>query len=704
MTMNWLGSGTVFDGDGVVRFGGTASDSFFMCSGIQTLNGTVEVDGAEIGSAVWDGPGLLRWKSGTLDYFTFGPGLRVEMSGAGEKDFLGSCANLGTVRWLDGSSLTAISGGTFNNQGLFILQTNCTLSQTSGGNGGSFTNQGTILAPPGAGTVSLVAGCSFVNQGRLVAETNAVLELRAIDRGMTMNWLGSGTVFDGAGVVRFGGTASDSFFMCSGTQTLNGTVEVDGAEIGSAVWDGPGLLRWKSGYLDYFTFGPGLRVEMSGAGEKDFLGDCANLGTVRWLDGSSLTAISGGTFNNQGLFILQTNCTLSQTLGGFALGSFTNQGTILAPAGGGTVSLVAGCSFVNQGRLVAETNAVLELRAINRGMTMNWLGSGTVFDGDGVVRFGGTASDSFFICSGIQTLNGTVEVDGAEIGSAVWDGPGLLRWKSGTLDYFTFGPGLQVEMSGAGEKDFLGNCANLGTVRWLGDSTCMGWGGATFANSGLFLVETNGNWDPAIAFNNLAEGTVRQTAGRFSLGTLTNSGVVDFIKGFTTLSGAFVPSPASSYRLALGGRVPGQDFGQLNAQSLTAGGSLSVTLTNGFVPVDGDSFTIATGTSGTAGRFTSTSLPALASNLTWRVQYAPDAITLRVASPTVLSGATRLADGSFQFLLPGLTNCAYEIQVSTNLVDWMAIQANTNAPGAPSFTDTNAWKLEKRFYRCHILE
>src|ERR1019366_4268422 len=96
---------------------------------------------------------------------------------------------------------------------------------------------------------------------------------------------------------------------------------------------------------------------------------------------------STSSFNNYGQFILQTNCTLARQNGGFAQSTFNNFGTLVAPAGVGTLPLVIGCEFYNQGTLRADATSVLELRPGGfAGMAFQ---DGTVFEGSGLVRFTG---------------------------------------------------------------------------------------------------------------------------------------------------------------------------------------------------------------------------------------------------------------------------------------------------------------------------
>ena len=365
------------------------------------------------------------------------------------------------------------------------------------------------------------------------------------------------------------------------------------------------------------------------------------------------------------------------------------------------VSFNQGGLLVNHGTVRAEANT--ELDVVSDQYACGWATflEGTVFEGAGLVRFPGPTG--WFGLFGPMQVNGTVELDGAGLGGQpVWGGPGLFRWKNGSLGNFTFAPGFQVEASSAGIKDLRGTCNNQGTIHWIGDSRGISGPDVQLFNSGLLLIETNCLWDAWLTLNNFPGGTIRQTGGFFSLGTLNNSGILEIVKGLAHMDGLNMDLN-SSHLVDLGGRVAGTDFGQINAEGLTAGGSLIVTLTNGFVPAEGDAFVLATGEGG-FGRFIATSLPPLPSELNWRVSYAPNAITLKVEAPARLGQACRLADGSFRFSLGSVTNHLYEIQASTNLVDWVTVFSLSEPSENSSFTDTNANCFERRFYRCWILD
>jgi len=265
---------------------------------------------------------------------------------------------------------------------------------------------------------------------------------------------------------------------------------------------------------------------------------------------------------------------------------------------------------------------------------------------------------------------------------------------------FTFAPGFHVEVSGQGNISTVGTSTNQGIVRWTGNIFLYSGAGATFINAGLFVIETNCTWNDNILFNNLSGGILRQAGGQSSLASLTNDGTVEFQGGLLSVTNNFVSGIQSTQLWALRSY---SGFGQLTAQNLGLAGTFAVTLTNGFLPTNGSLFLLAS--SGTrSGQFVTSTLPELPSNLTWRVQYGANAFNLKVASATTLNSPTRLPNGSFQFTLVGSEGSAYDIQASTNLLEWVTVETNSPFTGMLIYADTNASTFLRRFYRGRIFD
>ena len=178
-----------------------------------------------------------------------------------------------------------------------------------------------------------------------------------------------------------------------------------------------------------------------------------------------------------------------------------------------------------------------------------------------------------------------------------------------------------------------------------------------------------------------------------------NSGTVDLQTGRLALNGGYALSGSLELKSALGGVNPGPQFSQETfAGSVTLGGILSVTRTSGFSPTNGQYFAIVTCGS-ERGQFASQQLPALPSDLAWQTTYGVTAVTLNVVRATIITDATRLANGHFQFSLSGPSATSALIQASTNLVNWTSLQTNTPFTGVLLFDDAQAVGYRVRFYR-----
>jgi hypothetical protein len=82
--------------------------------------------------------------------------------------------------------------------------------------------------------------------------------------------------------------------------------------------------------------------------------------------------------------------------------------------------------------------------------------------------------------------------------------------------------------------------------------------------------------------------------------------------------------------------------------------------------------------------------------------------TVVIANPTITVGPVSLiaqgfgTHGNFQLTLSSTTNTGFEIQASTNLINWTNIgSGTTDTNGFLFFQDTNAPGFPKRFYRAY---
>jgi len=683
-----LRSGTVFEGEGLTRLtdgsGSVALDILFT-SGNITVNGTVELGGGRgYGSAgvglgdyndpvtLWSGPGLLRWPAGALINFTFAPGFHVETIGTSDKQFAGTCTNHGTIRWTSNASFSKASyppEANFYTDGEIVLEDFCVLA-------GPFMNAGTIRVPAEHGAATLILGPAFENTGTLLAETNATLNLQP-NQGDGVFY--QGTIFDGAGVVNFPEGADFFGFAGVGTMVVNGTVEIENGNVRlDGTWTGPGLLRWLGGRLGPSTFGTNFNVEIGGSIRKKLDGVCTNLGTIRWT--SSIGAFPDTVLDNRGLALLETGLSFDEL-------SLLNEGTIKVPADLGTITLTSFPVVHNSGMLEIETNSILEFSGF-----LN-LTEGAVINGPGIFRWAGPV-DSFNTVSGNIAVNGMMELAGAQLAGGSWSGTGLFRWLSGTFGDFTVAPGFHVEVSGEDTKKLGGACTNLGEfhVQGSGPIPSGAFSEITFNNSALVTVDSDWSWN-AGTFRNLAGGTFRQASGQTSFDQYYNNGTIE-LTGILNVADTFQQESTGGCKLSLNSDPSGT---QVQGRFVHLDGALTAAFADGFTPIDGSLFTVVS-YSALWNAFSNVTLPPLADGLNWRVSYQPDMVNLIVGSPSSLTNAVVLSNGSFQFTLTGAAGGNYEIQASTNLVDWVTL---TNAPfsGSATFNDTTATNFTRRFYR-----
>ncbi len=157
--------------------------------------------------------------------------------------------------------------------------------------------------------------------------------------------------------------------------------------------------------------------------------------------------------------------------------------------------------------------------------------------------------------------------------------------------------------------------------------------GGTINNAGTFDKQGSGTFTIAPNFDN--SGTITGTSTITFSGVFTNTGLIapGASPGVLNLNKSAAPGiTVQDLAIELQGPSPGVGgYDQLNnttgALNLN-GGTLTVTLLNGYLPNVGTTFTIATGTSRT-GTFGTLNLPV--ENSRWTVTYNPTNVVLTVA-------------------------------------------------------------------------
>src|ERR1019366_8147642 len=203
-----------------------------------------------------------------------------------------------------------------------------------------------------------------------------------------------------------------------------------------------------------------------------------------------------------------------------------------------------------------------------------------------------------------------------------------------------------------------------------------------------------------VAFNNNGTTLFQQELGG-GIVAFNNNGTVDLQTGRLAINGGYVLSGSPQLKLVLGGLNPGTQFSQETFGGAAAlGGILSVTLTNGFTPTNGQSFALATYPSST-GQFSSTQFPPLPVQSQWKLSYTANSLLLQVMPSNVFQTAS-LTNGNFQFTFGGQTGSSCLIEVSTNLFDWKPLLTNAPFNGTLNYVDLQTPQFSKRFYRATI--
>jgi hypothetical protein len=118
------------------------------------------------------------------------------------------------------------------------------------------------------------------------------------------------------------------------------------------------------------------------------------------------------------------------------------------------------------------------------------------------------------------------------------------------------------------------------------------------------------------------------------MGNLTNSGTVHpgDGPGLLSLSGNYTQTSAGILDIQLGGPAPGTGYSVLSAGgTATLDGILDISLINGFIPINGEVFTILT--AGSVNGVFSTVNGLHQGSVNFIVVYEPNAVILEVESP-----------------------------------------------------------------------
>jgi len=212
------------------------------------------------------------------------------------------------------------------------------------------------------------------------------------------------------------------------------------------------------------------------------------------------------------------------------------------------------------------------------------------------------------------------------------------------------GPGDALTIALAGTYTVTANGGSTFRSLALG----AGSGTQTLAIGGQSLTATSTVDVAANGRITMAGGNLAATSGTTIAGGLTATGTVagavnnnGFVApgqspGTLTINGNYAQGAAGALNIEVGGLTAGTQHDQVVVNgNATLAGTLNVSLVNGFIPANGNTFTILTGTAVT-GNFTTNNLPALAGGLTWQVNVGATSVQLVIVPGGGGGAATQL--------------------------------------------------------------
>ncbi len=566
---------------GAYNAGSGSSGAFLGGAGTVTFNGPVTLNGASIGNQ--NPGGAITFNAGLTQIGAFA----CQLFGRTFNN-----ANNGVIAITGTGTLSRGFGSIFNNPSgsLFDFRSdgdspdtailtppsalnNGGVFRKSGGTGlstvgGVFDNTGAVEVQ--TGTLQLPGGTS---PGSFTVSPGAALEFATTVQ-IPQNISGS-VIVPATGALRFTGFGSTTNF--TGPTQVSGQIFSNNGNANFNATASAGLAPSSISITAPGAAASALRFVgpiSTGSVSIDTQGILAVAGTLTVNGPFNWTSGDHGDVNNPGTTILNGGMNLSGTgsrqLIARALTN-SNNGSIIWT--GGPISVTAGSTINNSSGSTFDIQTESDL---NGGTGVNALNNAGTFR-----KSAGTASST------IVSLN--------------VQNTGLIEAVVGTLEFPTSGAFVQTSGS---------------TVLSGGSITRSGVGSAMQINGGTL---------------GLGAGT---SSGSIS-GSVTCGGIVTPGPGGAgklTISGTYTQNAGGTLDIELGGTSPATEYDQLAVGGTSAlGGTLKLTLINGFTPTVGQQFTILT--AGTvSGTFANTVLANFPAGLAASASYSGTAVTVTITS------------------------------------------------------------------------
>ncbi len=443
--------------------------------------------------------------------------------------------NAGVATW---------SAGSFDmgNGAVFSNLVGATFNVTFDGNNGTLGGAATTIV--NAGLFRKTAGAARTD---IAAQFNNIgtVESQAATLRLAGGGTHPGTIITGAGAtVEFGG--GTHVLPAGSLVTGNGVVNVIGATTLTA-----------SGTFD--TAGSILSIT---AGTANLTASCNVTGSTLNVSGGTLNFSSAGTVSTVNLTAGTLGGTSPVTVTGLlTLGGGTITNALVTASGGLNIN---GGVTLNGGKLINPANAVWSagnLTGANGAVFSNLLGATFVTTFDGNAAAGAGATPTFVNAGSFQKIGGTAPLGNTSI-DFQFINTGSVEVRTNTLRY-----AFNQQTSGLTLLNGGNLTAQAQPLQILG-GTLMGTGLVSVANVQNFI-----------------------NASAVSPGLPL---------GHLDVSGNYQQTSAGVLNIDLGGYAPGTNYDQIRITGggaggvATLGGTLNITLTNGFYPTNGATFTFVT--------------------------------------------------------------------------------------------------------------
>ncbi len=594
-------------GSGAAIFQMTGNNS--RASGTIASNQTVWVNGNSTGAhtTLTTVPTLVN--QGTL---------RAEStSSSWSSNIAGTVTNAagGTVNLNAGTGGTRALSGTFTNNG--TLNVNLTANVV-----GTLVNSGTVNIASGQSLSISSAGNVLRQTGGTIAGPGA-LSLNSI----TFDYLGgsiTASVNIVSGILNLGGSTDPATFVVTGAPQVTGTIAPGqllwvrgGSSGGHTTMSAPtglvnnGTLRLESGdssFASHVTIGSGATL--------------TNGGTIEVRPGAGGTRQFTGTVVNNGTVAVTQPLTL--------VSPFTNNATVSIAAGQRITLSGSTAVLHNNGGSIAN-NGIID---VGGGTTFNQNGGAVtgnaVSVAGGRVNLGGTGAAAFTLTGSASQFTGNVAA-----------GQSILIFGSSTGAHttvtapasFTNAGSIKLESQ---NSSWSSNLTVNGTLTNTGELLVRSGSGGTrtltggVINQGTIEVSTALSY-AGTSFQNAAGGTIEGAGSlTFTTGGLSNAGTIapGLSPGILTIQNV-TQTAAGSVDIEIGGLAAGSAYDRLAVTNATLDGTLSVTLTGGYIPNLGDVFDVMTWTSRT-GTFPTINGLSIGGGKKFQPTYATNKLTLTV--------------------------------------------------------------------------